>query len=115
MLEVCRALGKGGTGGSEEVALVREQGGLDVLEDIALGENLGTGLVIESVAGVLSPEVVDGMEKGVSTKLGAAAAGVVDVVALQGDEIVCTNGQECPTRSKSVYVSIASSMWKTYQ
>jgi hypothetical protein len=40
------------------------------------------------VAVVVVPVVVDGVEEGVATDLGAAAGGVVDVVVLEGDQLI---------------------------
>lgn len=61
---------------------------LDVLEDIALSNDLSTRVGLEGVVGVAVEVVVDSMEESVASNLGRTARGVVDVVALEGDEIV---------------------------
>lgn len=89
--EVGRAdsVSRGARAGEE---LAGEAGGLDrsndVLEDIALGDDLATGTNLESVASVVVPVVVDDVEEGVSTDLGGTAGGLVDVVVLEGDGLV---------------------------
>lgn len=97
VLESSLALrGAGGEGG-EDAALVLEHGGLDVGEDVALGEDLAAGgAVVEGVARVVLPQVVDGVQHGVAADLGRAAARVVDVVALQGDLVVGASGVQRP-------------------
>jgi hypothetical protein len=74
--------GKDGTGRS------LLDSGLDVLEEVSLGENLGFVAGLEGVAGVVGPVVVDGVEDGVSGDLGGAAGGLGDVVVLHGDHLV---------------------------
>ena len=76
-----------GSGGTEQLSSVAEKRGHDVLEDVALSNDLATGSDVESVARVGIPVVVDGMDERVSADLGAAAGGVVDVVVLHGDEV----------------------------
>lgn len=76
-----------GSRGTEELSSVAQKRGDDVLEDITLGNNHTTGSDVESVAGVGIPVVVDGVDQRVTTNLGAAARGVMDVVVLHGDEV----------------------------
>ena len=73
-----------------------QEGSDDVLEDVALGENVATSTDVESVAAVGVPVVVDGVEKSVAADLGGAAGCVVDVVALEGDEIAAAGEVERP-------------------
>lgn len=95
----------GGVGGGEELALnVGQDGGGDVLEDVALGENHGTGVDLESVVGGRVPVVVDGVQQSVAGDLRATAGGVVDVVVLEGDQIAGTSEVQSP-----VVVGIAGS------
>jgi hypothetical protein len=82
---------------SKDTALVLQHGSLDVVEDVALSQDLSArGAVVEGVAGVVLPQVVHGVEDGVAANLGRAAAGVVDIVALQGDLVVGAGGVERP-------------------
>lgn len=74
--------GKDGAGGS------LLDSSLDVLEEVALCENLGLVAGLEGVAGVVGPVVVDGVEDGVSGDFGGAAGGLGDVVVLHGDHLV---------------------------
>jgi hypothetical protein len=60
----------------------------NVLEDIALSNDLGAGIGLESMLAVGVEVVVDGVEEGVAADLGGAAGCVVDVVFLEGHEIV---------------------------
>jgi hypothetical protein len=97
-------------GGSEDLAWKASLGSLNnVLEDVTLSDNLGAGIGLESVLGVCVEVVVDGMEEGVAGDLGGAAGGVVDVVALHGDEIVGSGEIDSPVvvsiGTKSVHVS----------
>lgn len=55
------------------------------------------------MAGVVLPQVVHSVEDGITANLGRAAAGMVDVVALQGDLVVRAGGVQGP-----VVVAIAS-------
>lgn len=98
VLDSSLALAVGAAGGrSKHASLVLQHGGLHVLEDVALGQDLSTrGSVVESVAGVVLPEVVDRVEHGVSADLGGSAAGVVDVVALQGNLVVRAGRVQSP-------------------
>ena len=90
-------------------------GCLDVLENVALGDNLGTSIGLKGVARVGVEVVVDGVEKGVAGDLGGAARGVVDVVALESDKVVATGEVQTPvmvTVSALVYLS---AVWSTEQ
>lgn len=82
-----RLAGRGSTRGAEQ--LTREARGLDggshVGEEVPLGEHVGAVADLEGVVGVVVPVVVDGVQVGVALDLGRAAAGLVQVVALQGD------------------------------
>lgn len=69
---------------------------IDVLENVALGEDVTTGTDLECVAGVVVPVVVDGVQESVTLDLGATSTGVVDVVALQGDEVGVTIEVDTP-------------------
>jgi hypothetical protein len=60
----------------------------NILEDVPFGNNHTTSSIIEGMARVGIPVVVDGMEQGVATDLGAAARGVVNIVTLHCDQIV---------------------------
>lgn len=75
----------------------------DVLENVALSDDVGTGTDLERVSGVVVPVVVNGMEDGVSLDLGRTSRGVVDVVTLHGDHIVGTIEVDTP-----VVVSVTS-------
>jgi hypothetical protein len=59
----------------------------DVLEDVALGDDLAAGVDLEGMALDVVPVVVDGVEESVSGNLGAATGGVVDVVVLECDKL----------------------------
>lgn len=74
-------------GGTEEGSLVTQQGSGHVLKDVALSDDHTALCVVESVSSVVVEHVVDGVHQAVTTDLGRAAAGGVDVVALHGDEI----------------------------
>lgn len=89
MAEVVLACGAGSSR-SEELASVGEERGLDVVESIALSDDLGAGTDVEGVAGVGVPVVVDGVEERAAGHLWGAAGGVVDVVSGECDEIVGT-------------------------
>lgn len=82
-----RLAGRGSTRRAEQ--LTREARGLDggshVGEEVPLGEHVGAVADLEGVVGVVVPVVVDGVQVGVALDLGRAAAGLVQVVALQGD------------------------------
>lgn len=64
----------------------------DVLEDVALGQDIGTGADLEAVAAgcVVVPVVVDSVEESVALDLRGAAGHVVDVVVLEGHHVVGT-------------------------
>lgn len=72
---------------AEQVPRVGIQRLHDVLEDIALCHHVAGGDV-KGVPGHGVPVVVDSVQQGVSAELGRAAGGVVDVVALHGDQVV---------------------------
>lgn len=59
-----------------------------VLEHVALRQDLSARIDLERVATALIPVVVDGVEQCVAADFGGASRGVVDVVALEGDEVV---------------------------
>lgn len=67
----------------------------DVLEDVALGQDVGAAADLEGVAGggVVVPVVVDGVKKGVAADLGRAAGEVVNVVVFEGDGVLKVGGQ----------------------
>jgi hypothetical protein len=84
-------------GNTEELALVtlgvdRE---LDVLEDVTLSENRAR-VDLESVVRDIVEEVVDSVEESVAGDLGTTAGNSVDVVVLEGDEIVGAGKVESP-------------------
>ncbi len=90
---------------SEDLAgKTRLSSGLDVLEDVTLSDDLGASVSLESVLGVGVEVVVDGVEDGVTSDLGGAAGGVVDVVALEGDHVVAAGEVHAP-----VVVAVAGS------
>jgi hypothetical protein len=80
----------------------------NVLEDVALSDDLGAGIGLEGVLGVGVEVVVDGVEEGVTADLGGAAGSVMDVVALHGNEVVRTGKVDSPVvvsaGTKSAYV-----------
>ena len=89
---------------SKNFALVLQHGSLDVAEHVALSQNLSACVaVVECVAGVVLPQVVHGVHDGVAADLGGASAGVVDVVALEGDHVGAASEVHAP-----VVVSAAS-------
>lgn len=95
--EVSAAHGVGRRGrAAEEFAAVSEKRGDYVLEDVALGDDHTAGAVVEGVARVGIEVVVDSVDERVSANLGGAARSVVDVVALQGDEVAGTGEVESP-------------------
>lgn len=86
-----RAYGVGASAGRGEDLAARGtgvDGRDDVLENVALCNNRCTSADLESVAVDSIPVVVDGVQESVAADLGATAADVVDVVALQGDHVV---------------------------
>lgn len=82
---------------TEELALVTlgVNGVLDVLEDVTLSEDRAR-VDLESVVRDIVEEVVDGVEESVAGDLGATAGNSVDVVVLEGDEIVGAGEVETP-------------------
>ena len=79
---------RAGTRRAEEPATVRQQRGLHVLKHVPLRDDHAARAVIERVARVGVEVVVDGVQQRVAVHLGRAAGGVVDVVALHGDEVL---------------------------
>ena len=79
-----------GAGGGEDAAVDRAllDRVVDVLEDVALCDNLSAAADFESVALDLVPVVVDGVEEGVAADLGATSGSVVDVVVLHRHQVV---------------------------
>lgn len=61
---------------------------VDVLEDVALCDDLGAAADFESVALDLVPVVVDGVEESVAANLGSTSGSVVDVVVLHRHQII---------------------------
>lgn len=117
---VANAVERAGAAESVDLASVAESGGADgvgagvrggedlaaggagvdgrghVLEDVAFGDDGGAGADFEGVAAVGVPVVVDGVEERVAADFGAAAAGVVDVVALEGYEVAGAGEVQSP-------------------
>jgi hypothetical protein len=93
-----------GTDGEDLAGETSLSRGLDVLEHVALSDDLSAGVGLERVLRVLVEVVVDGVEKGVTSNLGRAAGGVVDVVALEGDHVVAAGEVHAP-----VVVGVAGS------
>lgn len=60
----------------------------NILEDVAFSNDHTTSSIVEGMARIGVPVVVDGMEKRVATDLGTAARSVVDVVTLHCDQII---------------------------
>lgn len=91
------AAGAAAVGDGEELAadgLVNGVG--DVLEDVALGQDVAAGVDLEGVARVGVEVVVDGVQQHVAGGLGRAARGVVDVVALEGHQVAGAGEVETP-------------------
>ena len=99
--------------GKQLADLGREQGSDDVLEDVAFGHDHGTASYVKCMTAVSVPFVVDllvyqlpmyrvlggdtySVQKCVAANLGASAACVVDVVALERDQVVRADHVECP-------------------
>lgn len=80
--------------------LAREAARLDLVDDIlehgALDDNHGARVHLERVARVGIPVVVDRVEEGVAANLWRSSGGVVDVVALEGDQVVGSGEVEGP-------------------
>jgi hypothetical protein len=70
-------------------------GSLDVLEHGTLDQRVGV-LALEGVALDVVPVVVGHVHGGAAAELGAAAAGVVDVVVFEGDGIACAGEVDAP-------------------
>jgi hypothetical protein len=79
--------------------------GLDVLEQVALGDDLGLVAGLEGVAGVALPVVVDGVENGVAGDLGGSARGLGDVVVLEGDHLWGVSGCSWSGLGEKTYVA----------
>jgi len=82
-------------GRSVESSLVVLDGGLDVLENGALDKSIGV-LALERVALDVVPVVVGHVHGGATAELGGAAAGVVDVVVLEGDGVALAGEVDAP-------------------
>lgn len=84
-------------GNTEELALdtLRVDGVLDVLEDVALSKDVAR-VDLEGVVRDVVEEVVDGVEESVAGDLGATAGDAVDVVVLEGDQVVGAGKVESP-------------------
>lgn len=98
MAKIGRALSVCGTAG-RRVHLASESGLLscyNILEDVALGDNHSTRVALECVSAVGVEVVVDGVDEGVSADLGRAAGSVVDVVALEGDQVARAGKVQSP-------------------
>lgn len=96
MSQVRRALRVGGgVWATEEIASVGQERSDDILEDVALGHDVAGGDV-KGVSGDGVPVVVDCVQQGVASDLGSATRGVVDVVALQGDQVVGASEVDSP-------------------
>jgi hypothetical protein len=80
--------------GVERSGVVLDRG-LHVLEHGALNESVGV-LALEGVALDVVPVVVGHVDGGAAAELGGAAAGVVDVVVLEGDSVACTGEVDAP-------------------
>jgi hypothetical protein len=68
----------------------------DVLEHVALREHLCARVRFERVLAVRVEVVVHGVQEGVAADLGGAAGSVVDVVLLEGDQIVAAGQVDAP-------------------
>ena len=75
----------------------------NVLENVALSDDVGTGTDLERVSRVVVPVVVNGVKDGVSLNLWRTSRSMVDVVTLHGDHIVGTIEIDTP-----VVVSVTS-------
>jgi len=82
-------------GRSVERSRVVLDGGLDVLKHGALDEGVGV-LALEGVALDVIPVVVGHVHSGAAAELGGAAAGVVDVVVLEGDGVALAGEVDAP-------------------
>jgi hypothetical protein len=84
--------------------------GNNVLEDVALSDDLGASVGLEGVLGVGVEVVVDSVEEGVAGDLGRAAGGVVDVVALHGDEVVGAGQVDSPVVADQAVAPLISQL-----
>jgi len=82
----------------KQLPLIVKQRRVDILEHIALGNNHTASFNIKRMASVAVEVVVYRMKQRVSlsTNLRAAARGVVDVVALHGDEVAAAEEEDAP-------------------
>ena len=82
----------------EQLPLVVEQRRVDILENIALSNDHTASFNIKRMARIAVEVVVHRMKQRVSlsTDLRAAARGVVDVVALHGDEVAAAEEEDGP-------------------
>jgi len=82
----------------KQLPLVIKQRRVDILKHIPLGNNHTTGFDIKRMTRVAVEVVVYGVEQRVSlsTDLRAAARGMVDVVALHGNEIAAAEEEDAP-------------------
>lgn len=89
--------------------------GDDILEHGALDYYHRAGVHLERVARVGVPVVVDCVEEGVAADLWGPPRGVVDVVALEGDEVVGAGEVEAPVvvtvaggrpRGRAIYLGV---------
>lgn len=94
---VAHLVGAGARGG-EDAAVDRTllDRVVDVLEDVALCNDLGAAADFESVALDLVPVIVDGVEEGVAADLGSTSGSVVDVVVLHGHQIARSSEVDGP-------------------
>jgi len=82
-------VGRGARSGEDlSTGGARVDGRDDILESVALSDDGSASADLKGVAAVGVPVVVNGVEESVAGNLGAATAGVVDVVALKGDHVV---------------------------
>ena len=68
---------------------------VNVLEDVALRDDLGARVSLESVGNGVEV-VVDGVEEGVAGNLGGTTRGVVNIVVLEGDGVGGTSEVQAP-------------------
>lgn len=87
----------GGIGASEDLADALEERCDDVLEDVALGQDVGVaGAAVERVPAVGVPVVVHGVQQRVAADLGRTSRCVVHVVALERHEVRASREVQCP-------------------
>ena len=95
---------RGGIGGAEKLAFIVGDQVLHVVEDVALEDTARAGITaLEQVALNIRPDVVDGVEKGLTAERGTATGCLGDVVVLQGDGVAGADHLEDP-----VVVAIAA-------